>query len=70
MSRPIITLHECVTAMRSVGIPCSMRTVGDGIEEGVYPFGRIKSVGKTGYRSFEIWRVDFERWLRERMSEA
>lgn len=63
MSRPVMTLGECVEAMRDAGIRCSARSVGDGLSDGSYPFGRIKSVGKTGYRSFEIFRSDFERWL-------
>lgn len=63
MSKQVMTLSECVEAMRAAGIPCSMRSVSDSLADGVYPFGRIKSVGKTGYRSFEIFRSDFERWL-------
>lgn len=63
MSRPVMTLNECVEAMREAGIRCSARSVSDGLADGSYPFGRIKSVGKTGYRSFEIFASDFERWL-------
>lgn len=63
MSSPVMTLSECVEAMREAGIPCSARSVSDSLADGAYPFGRIKSVGKTGYRSFEIFRSDFERWL-------
>lgn len=58
-----MTLRECVEAMRDLGIRCSPTLVGDAIERGVYPFGRVKAVGKTGKRAFEIWRVDFEDWI-------
>lgn len=65
--RPIMTLSECVSEMREYGIPCSPMDVGDAIENRIYPFGRVKAAGKTGRRTFEIWRVDFERWLKERI---
>lgn len=67
-NRPVMTLRECVSAMRDSGIPCSEERIGDEIESGLLPFGRVKHVGKTGYRSFEIWRVDFNQWLAEKKS--
>lgn len=68
MKRPIMTLKECVSEMRDAGIPCSERSIADSIELGIYQFGRVKHVGKTGRRTIEIWRVDFERWLKCRTS--
>lgn len=66
MPTPTMTLKECAVAMRERNIPCTETGIADAIELGIYPFGRIKHVGKTGRRSIEIWRVDFERWLKER----
>lgn len=66
MKRPIMTLTECLAEMREHGIPCSPSRVANEIENGTYPFGRVKSYGKTQRRTFEIWRVDFEKWLREK----
>lgn len=66
MKSPTMTLNECATEMRNHGIRCSEMDVADAIEHGIYPFGRVKRVGNTGRRTFEIWRVDFERWLKER----
>lgn len=65
---PTMTLKDCVEAMRDANIRCSEAGVADAIELGIYRFGRIKHVGKTGRRTVEIWRVDFERWLSERTS--
>lgn len=59
-----MSLNECVATMRESGIPCSPRLVGDAIEQGIYPFGRVKCAGKTGKRAFEIFTCDFERWLK------
>lgn len=65
--KPTMTLKECAEAMREFSIPCTETGIADAIETGAYSFGRIKHVGKTGRRSVEIWRVDFERWLKERI---
>lgn len=61
-----LSLTECTEEMRRHGIPCSNVDVGDAIASGVYPFGRLKRTGETGRRTFEIWRVDFEAWLRDK----
>lgn len=67
MKAPTMTLNECLNEMREHGIPCSPYRVADAIESGYYPFGRVCSVSPTtGRRTFEIWRVDFERWLTEK----
>lgn len=68
--KPTMTLHECANAMRAAGIACSPRGIADSIQDGIYPFGRIKSIGEGGNRRFEIWRVDFERWLSEKIGRA
>lgn len=64
---PNMTLKECTEAMRDVGIRCTETSIADAIELGIYQFGRVKHIGKTGRRTIEIWRVDFEKWLKERI---
>lgn len=65
-----LTLHECEDILRSYGIRCSARGIAAGFESGVYPFGRIKGVGRTGRRETEIFRADLEKWLREKGAEV
>lgn len=68
MSGPRMTLNECAVEMRDRGIPCVPTRLGDDIEAGVVTFGRMRN--RTGSRrTFEIWRVDFERWLDEKAGE-
>ncbi len=65
--KPTMTLQEVACAMRNAGIHCSAAGVAEAIEKGIYPFGRVKKVSdRTGYRSFEIFTVDFQRWLDEK----
>lgn len=65
MARPIMTLQECAEAMRAKGFRTSTARIRNNLESGAYPFGRIVSVGATGRRNTEIFRVKFEAWLRE-----
>lgn len=67
--KPTMSLKDCTAAMRRCGIRCSPLRIAEAIELGIYPFGRVVSVGDTGRRTFEIWRVDFEKWLKERTNE-
>lgn len=64
--RPLITATDCAKLLRSVGIPVSVPRLVDGIESGYFPFGIVKATGPHGRRSVEIFRVDLERWLREK----
>lgn len=68
--KPTMTLNEVLSEMRAAGIPCSCTSVADAIEHGIYPFGRVKSYGKCGNRRFEIFTVDFRKWLKGRTEEA
>lgn len=63
MPKVTMTVREVLIEMRKVGIPCSERSVSNGIAMGVYPFGRVSNVGPTGRRTLEIFRVDFYAWL-------
>lgn len=67
MPRPTMALAEVVTAMRSAGFKTGETAVADAIESGRYSFGAVISRGKTGRRKFEIFRVDFEKWLNEKL---
>lgn len=62
-----MTLREVYHEMQGAGIRCSMKVISDGIATGAYPFGRVVNVGETGRRTLEIFRVDFETWLRSKM---
>lgn len=65
--RLTMTVTELYYAMREVGIPCSPRSISDGIASGAYPFGRIVCVGEGGRRRIEVFKVDFLAWLRTRI---
>lgn len=58
-----MTLRDVYYEMRTAGIRCSEKVISDGIACGAYPFGRVVNVGKTGRRTVQIFRVDFEAWL-------
>lgn len=67
MATPTMTLSEVVTAMRKAGFKTGETAVADAIETGRYPFGQVVGRGKTGRRKLEIFRVDFEKWLKEKI---
>lgn len=58
-----MTLKQCAAAMREKGMTITETAICDGIEAGIYPFGRIRSVGATGRRSLEILDAEFYKWL-------
>lgn len=66
MPSPTMTLSEVVTVMRKAGFKTGEASVANAIEAGRYPFGQVVGQGKTGRRKFEIFRVDFEKWLKEK----
>ena len=61
--RLTMTLREVYYAMREAGIPCNMKMISAGIASGAYPFGRVVSVGETGRRTLEVYKVDLYAWL-------
>lgn len=63
MQKLTMTLMEVYEEMRAAGIPCNPTRISAGIASGAYPFGRVVSVGETGRRTLEIFRIDFEAWL-------
>lgn len=70
MQRATMTLQECAAAMRQNGIRCSPMRIGEAIESGNYPFGRLVYIGGSGRRTFEIFRVDFYKWLNEKVGKT
>lgn len=70
MARLTMTIDDVCKAMRAAGIPCSKDRVSAGLKTGCYPFGRIVNVGPTHRHTFEIYRVDFEAWLRTKIPES
>ena len=66
MPKLTMTLMDVYYAMRAVGIRCSPTSISAGIASGAYPFGRVVSVGETGRRALEIFRVDFDAWLQSK----
>lgn len=63
MQKLTMTVTEVYYEMRAAGIHCSPTSVSAGIASGAYPFGRVVSIGETGRRTLEIFRVDFDAWL-------
>ena len=68
MEKATMSAYECCKEMRELGIPCTVTGIVDGIECGAYGFGRIKKRGPTGRRTVEIFRVEFQRWIREKVT--
>lgn len=64
-----MTLRDVYYEMREAGIRCSMKVISDGIATGAYPFGRVVNEGETGRRTLQIFRVDFEAWLKSKMPQ-
>jgi len=63
MAKLTMTVREVLYEMRAAGIHCNERIISDGIESGLYPFGRVTNKGETGRRTLQIFRVDFDAWL-------
>ena len=66
MPRLTMTLTEIYTDMRAAGIPCSPKSISAGIACGAYQFGRVASIGETGRRTIQVFRVDFNAWLQSK----
>lgn len=69
-NRLTMTIHDVYNAMRSAGICTSPTRISAGITSGAYPFGRVVATGETGRKTFEIFRVDFERWLESKVPSS
>ena len=62
-----MTVMEVYIEMREAGIPNSPKKISAGIASGAYPFGRVVAVGETGRKTIEVFRVDFQNWLKSRI---
>lgn len=62
-----MTLDDVCQAFREMGVPMEKGRLADDIAAGVYPFGRVAKVSPNGRRTFDIWRVDVERFLQSRI---
>lgn len=58
-----LTINETCKLFRSYGVPMEQTRLADGIESGIYPFGRLVRVSPRGRRVFEIWRCDVENYI-------
>lgn len=65
---PTVTLQEAASFLRARGLRTSATRVGDGIEQGVYPFGVC--IKREGNRTFEIYERLLEEWAAERESKT
>lgn len=63
MLSPEMTVAEVAGEMREAGFHVSNKAIVDRIASGLYPFGRIIGVGRSGRRTVHVLRVDFQRWL-------
>lgn len=61
--RITVTVNETLSILRAAGMPATASTLADGIESGVYPFGRMVRKSESGRRTFEIFRVDLMSWI-------
>lgn len=62
-----MTLEDVCQSFRQMGISIEKGRLADDIAAGVYPFGRVARVAPNGRRTFEIWRVDVEKFLQSRI---
>lgn len=65
-----LTVHQAMRICRENGWPINQYQLTDGMEKGVYPFGRLVNTGATGRRTFEIFRGDLLRFLYEKSGEG
>ena len=65
-----MTLEEVCRLFRSYGVPMELGRLADDIAAGVYPFGRVVKTSATGRRTFEIWRVDVEAFIKSKTPEG
>lgn len=67
MAKPRMTIADVCRDMRSRGMGLTHKTVTDGIESGLFPFGRLLATNPSGRRTFLILRKDYEAWADENL---
>lgn len=64
-----MTIQDVANLFREYGVPIELRRLSDDIASGAYPFGRVVRVSPNGRRTFEIWRIDVESFLRSKIPQ-
>lgn len=64
-----MTIQDVANLFREYGVPIELRRLADDIASGEYPFGRVVRTSPNGRRTFEIWRVDVEAFLRSKIPQ-
>lgn len=59
-----MTLNEAADYIRSKGMSINSATLGNGLEQGVYPFGVCIRMERS--RVFQIFQVLLDKWIQER----
>lgn len=62
-----MTINDVAGLFRSYGIPIEPGRLANDIASGAYPFGRVVKTSAAGRRTFEIWRVDVEAFLKSKI---
>lgn len=66
MNDPVfMTVQEVVAACRAAGMKMSYARIQDMAACGAAPFLHLLRTGKTGRRTYIIYRVEFLKWLKE-----
>lgn len=65
MKKPKMTINEVLSEMRDSGFKISQKTFYEGVDNGIFPFVHILSVGEAGRRSVLILRKEYESWANE-----
>ncbi len=58
-----LNMKQTEQLLREHGFWLSASDIADGIETGVYPFGRLVRVSEDGRRTFEVFRGDVIEWV-------
>jgi hypothetical protein len=69
MSKFRLTLADVCRDMRKRGMSMTATTLADGIEAGVFPFGKVISISDGGIRNILILTKDYEAWADHYLKE-
>lgn len=67
MKSPTMSPEEVANILRGIGVHTSATRIREGIRQGKYPFGIVIDFSTPAY---EIYRKDFEKWMREKFDIA
>lgn len=71
MPKLTLNVNEAVQRLRNGGIPMTAAKLADGIETGVYTFGRMVSKNpNSGRRHFEIFTSDVDAFIQAKTADA